>query len=593
MAAVLLAGIVFTGIASAETNYTSVSEIPMAVDFTFMLEFDDAGEPHIVTDYPFESTGATEMVLNYNTAGTLKAVELTYEFNTGETRVVIWNNRYSSFQAANQALRSGQLTVDNTISINTSNYGPETDWFLLYSLEGGRFFQYDEKTYAQPDNGIETGGTIKSASYDADGNLIYSSFMKRSKDADLWIIYDVNGEVTDCRIDPNYRKSSFYSYDKTTGLFNGKKLSELELGFDDEDLRVPAIAALGRDQVNAAQAVAATETEPAKTEPAAVTAEETLVSVGYTSVSQIPMAVDFTVSVEFDDAGNPRVVTDYPFETTGATEMNLTYDKDDIRGAITVNYRAETGKTRIIGFNRKVFPDFDTSGAGDMIRNGVLTLHDSVYVGTTNENEQTDWYLAYSISKKAYVFYEEKTHSQGFNAMGSGGTAKTINYENGIISDSSIIKRMKNADMILNFDQFGNMSKCSVSQYRPESKTYEYNAETGLFDGKKISELDFGFEEADLQAAAPAALGKEQDNAEPAAVTEESERAEIEPETDKTEQVKTESAAVTAIEKPSIEEFTSVSKIPMAVDFTVSVEIDDAGMPHIVTDYPFEAMGAT
>ena len=593
MAAVLLAGIVFTGIASAETNYTSVSEIPMAVDFTFMLEFDDAGEPHIVTDYPFESTGATEMVLNYNTAGTLKAVELTYEFNTGETRVVIWNNRYSSFQAANQALRSGQLTVDNTISINTSNYGPETDWFLLYSLEGGRFFQYDEKTYAQPDNGIETGGTIKSASYDADGNLIYSSFMKRSKDADLWIIYDVNGEVTDCRIDPNYRKSSFYSYDKTTGLFNGKKLSELELGFDDEDLRVPAIAALGRDQVNAEQAVAATETEPAKTEPAAVTAEETLVSVGYTSVSQIPMAVDFTVSVEFDDAGNPRVVTDYPFETTGATEMNLTYDKDDIRGAITVNYRAETGKTRIIGFNRKVFPDFDTSGAGDMIRNGVLTLHDSVYVGTTNENEQTDWYLAYSISKKAYVFYEEKTHSQGFNAMGSGGTAKTINYENGIISDSSIIKRMKNADMILNFDQFGNMSKCSVSQYRPESKTYEYNAETGLFDGKKISELDFGFEEADLQAAAPAALGKEQDNAEPAAVTEESERAEIEPETDKTEQVKTESAAVTAIEKPSIEEFTSVSKIPMAVDFTVSVEIDDAGMPHIVTDYPFEAMGAT
>ena len=170
MAMVLLAGFVFMGVASAETNYTSVSEIPMAVDFTFMLDFDDAGEPHIVTDYPFESTGATEMVLNYNTAGTLKAVELTYEFYTGETRVVIWNNRYSSFQAANQALRKGQLTVDDTISINTSNYGPETDWFLFYSLQGGRFFQYDEKTYAQPEDGLEVGGTIKSASYDADGN---------------------------------------------------------------------------------------------------------------------------------------------------------------------------------------------------------------------------------------------------------------------------------------------------------------------------------------------------------------------------------------------------------------------------------------
>ncbi len=591
--AVLVAGIVFTGIASAEANYTSVSEIPMAVDFTFMLEFDDAGEPHIVTDYPFESTGATEMVLNYNTVGTLKAVELTYEFNTGETRVVIWNNRYSSFQAANQALRNGQLTVDDTICINTSNYGPETDWFLLYSLEGGRFFQYDEKTYAQPDNGIETGGTIKSASYDADGNLSHSSFMKRSRDADLWIIYDVNGEVTDCRIDPNYRKSSFYSYDKTTGLFNGKKLSELGLGFEDEDLQVPAIAALGREQVNADQAAATTETEPAETKHAAVTAEETPVSVGYISVSQIPMAVDFTVSVEFDDAGNPRVVTDYPFETTGATEMNLTYDKDDIRDAITVNYRADTGKTRIIGFNRKVFPDFDTSGAGDMIRNGVLTLHDSVYVGTKNENDQTDWYLAYSISEKTYVFYEEKTHSQGYKSMGVGGTAKTINYTNGIISESAIIKRMKNADMILNFDQFGNISKCSVAQYRPESKTYECDPATGLFDGKKISELELGFEEADLQATAPAALGKTPDKAEPAVVTTEAEQAEKETETIKTEQAKTEPAAVTSIGKPSIEELTSVTKIPMAVDFTVSVEFDDNGKPHIVTDYPFKTMGAT
>ena len=61
--AVLLISIIFMGMASADYGYTSVSQIPMAVDFTFSVEFDDAGEPQIVTDYPFEATGATEMVV--------------------------------------------------------------------------------------------------------------------------------------------------------------------------------------------------------------------------------------------------------------------------------------------------------------------------------------------------------------------------------------------------------------------------------------------------------------------------------------------------------------------------------------------------
>lgn len=533
MAAVLLAGIVFTGIASAEANYTSVSEIPMAVDFTFMLEFDDAGEPHIVTDYPFESTGATEMVLNYNTAGTLKAVELTYEFYTGETRVVIWNNRYSSFQAANQALRSGHLTVDDTISISTSNNGPETDWFLLYSLEGGRFFQYDEKTYVQPDNGIETGGTIKSASYDADGNLIYSSFMRRSKDADLWIIYDVNGEVTDCRIDPNYRKSSFYSYDKTTGLFNGKKLSELELGFDDEDLQVPAIAALGRDQVNAEQAVAATETEPAKTESAAVTAIEKPSIEEFTSVSKIPMAVDFTVSVEIDDAGMPHIVTDYPFEAMGATELGLQYSKKNFKHATELVYDAVRKETRMGWYTPKAFSSDNYTDriveVGQMIRDGVLTMDDSVWIGTTYENENTDWYLEYSISKKSYVLYEEKTQSHGYNAMAIGGKSATINYTNGKISGSSISKRLEKADLILSFDRYGKLLSGYVTQRVVGGSAYDYNLSTGLFGGKKISELDWGFEEADLQMPAPAALKAEQEKAETAPATVETEQAKAEP----------------------------------------------------------------
>ena len=45
---------------------------------------------------------------------------------------------------------------------------------------------------------------------------------------------------------------------------------------------------------------------------------------------------------------------------------------------------------------------------------------------------------------------------------------------------------------------------------RIEFKTYSYDKSTGLFDGKKISELNLGFEEADMQVKAPAALETEQ-----------------------------------------------------------------------------------
>ena len=49
----------------AEYGYTSVSKIPMAVDFTFRVEFDSRGLAYVVTDYPYQSTGATQMILVY------------------------------------------------------------------------------------------------------------------------------------------------------------------------------------------------------------------------------------------------------------------------------------------------------------------------------------------------------------------------------------------------------------------------------------------------------------------------------------------------------------------------------------------------
>ena len=63
--ALLLLCLAMAGTAFADYGYTRVSEIPMAADFSVRVEFDGGGQPHIATDYPFESAGATEMNLVY------------------------------------------------------------------------------------------------------------------------------------------------------------------------------------------------------------------------------------------------------------------------------------------------------------------------------------------------------------------------------------------------------------------------------------------------------------------------------------------------------------------------------------------------
>lgn len=63
--ALLLVCHLSAGMASAEYGYTRVSDIPMAVDFTYSLEIAEDGTPYVQTDYPFEETGAMQMVLIY------------------------------------------------------------------------------------------------------------------------------------------------------------------------------------------------------------------------------------------------------------------------------------------------------------------------------------------------------------------------------------------------------------------------------------------------------------------------------------------------------------------------------------------------
>ena len=54
IAALLLVCILSAGMASAEYGYTRVSDIPMAVDFTYSAGVTEKGSPYIRTDYPFE-----------------------------------------------------------------------------------------------------------------------------------------------------------------------------------------------------------------------------------------------------------------------------------------------------------------------------------------------------------------------------------------------------------------------------------------------------------------------------------------------------------------------------------------------------------
>lgn len=233
-----------------------------------------------------------------------------------------------------------------------------------------------------------------------------------------------------------------------------------------------------------------------------------LADYGYTSVSQIPMAVDFTFSVEFDDEGLPHVVTDYPFDKTGAAEMNLTYNMGESREAVTLNYRYPAGTTRIGCFDGSIY---DSHGPLDKayedIRNGVVTLDDAVVINTAHFNNTADWFLTYSLSGKKYVSYSEKTYAQAFNGMGAGGVAKSVYYDNGVIDSSRILVRAEESDMIIYFNRYGEITRGSISQYRPESVHYTYSLSTGLFNGHTASEL--GFKDSDLAIPALAAIGND------------------------------------------------------------------------------------
>ena len=227
---------------------------------------------------------------------------------------------------------------------------------------------------------------------------------------------------------------------------------------------------------------------------------------GYTSVSEIPMAADFSVRVDFDGDGQPHVVTDYPFESAGATEMNLVYATKENPEVFTLKYTPATGATAVGSWNSDVFGDArPAEEAYRMIRNGEVSTDGCVYISTSNYGLETDWVLVYSVPEKNYTEYKERTYAQAFNAMGNGGTEKAIYYRNGKMESARLLKRTLDADLVVEYDAYGKITYASVTRYGTETRTYDYDPSTGLFSGHSLNEL--GFDEADLTAEPLAAKG--------------------------------------------------------------------------------------
>ena len=229
---------------------------------------------------------------------------------------------------------------------------------------------------------------------------------------------------------------------------------------------------------------------------------------GYTETSDIPMARDFTVEVVFDEEGEPHVLTDYPYRETGANEMNLVYGLDDDHPeVVSLQYYFATGKTSVHGYGHTDYDYTDLKKAVEAVRNGTVTLEDSITINTNRNNDQVDWLLTYSLSQGRYTSYTERTHSQGFNGMGNGGFSRSIYYEGGEMTGTRVMKRISKADLIIERNRTGQINYASVYQYSPTRAYYDYDSATGLFGGHELSEL--GFQNSDIEINPLAMIGQQ------------------------------------------------------------------------------------
>lgn len=242
VSALLLVILLFTGAASADHGYMHAGRIPMAAKFSVQVRFDADGVPHVETNYPFTATGAEEMGLTYSRSSGEEAVALLYRHDTGETIVRVRDDSLAGedgLAEVYRGMRNGLFRQDDRVYINTTHFDERTDWFLVYSLAEKRYVEYSEKTLGESLNDMQDGGVTKTVYYNSRDEIEYSRMLKTKNGADLIIEYEPAGEIMFAYVSRS--GEGVWNYDPSTGLFSGKKVTEL--GFEENDLAAEPLAA--------------------------------------------------------------------------------------------------------------------------------------------------------------------------------------------------------------------------------------------------------------------------------------------------------------------------------------------------------------
>ena len=470
----LLLCLVFLVSACAD-GYENVSDIPGAVDFSVSVEI-VKGQPRIVTDYPFKETGASEMHLVY-VSGLREVLTLKYRYPSGESSIESYSQTVFPTKSRNDmiaAIENKTYGDFEYVYINTRRGAQRTNWVLTYCNSWKQYIAYEEKTNSRSFDSMDAGGISRSAKYRC-GKMVSQEIHVKHKTADLYITHNTLGEFTRADI-LRYRDPILqgYIYNFETGLFGDLTLKEL--GFSEKEFNTPALF----------------------TASSANTAA-TVFPDSYASLSDIPMAVPFSVSVSYKE-GYPQIVTDYPFEETGATQLHLVYSKDGT-GNVVLGYRYPSSVAILESHPASLSEKYTEPQILKALQKGEFGRLDRVYVSTSHFNaKDTDWVLEYSPSKKQYLSYRESTNLRSYNDVAYGNVSREIFFNGKSIDQQRVSIRHENAHMEIGYDLQGVREYAYISQYSPTSGLYNYNSSTGLFGDYPITEFGFTDEEFAIPA---------------------------------------------------------------------------------------------
>ena len=229
---------------------------------------------------------------------------------------------------------------------------------------------------------------------------------------------------------------------------------------------------------------------------------------GYTNLAMIPEAVDFSYSVSLSTGGGFVVTTDYPFGSYDieAFSVEYYYPDDPYNTAFTVSKYPQTGETEVIW---NTFSYAASASEEEIIISAYQSIQNHEVAAKYIRLDRTaGGSITYAVDENRYISYSESS----FDASVHAGYSASVNYtEDGDIYYTYIFAYRFDSGYInmnsagLGFDKYGNFWFGSATV---DGVSYEYQSDTGLFDGMTLSDL--GFDESEIYSHIPAAVGLSQ-----------------------------------------------------------------------------------